>query len=57
MDLANYETLVDVRKAIDVKKYDLTNIKPNVDKSDIGKWKTISTYLSNLKSNLDKLMN
>ena len=37
LDLANYETLVDIRKAIDVKKFDLTNIKPDVDKSDIGK--------------------
>ena len=38
-----------------LKKTDLANSKPNVDKLDIDKLKTVPTNLSNLKSKVDKL--
>ena len=38
-----------------LKKTDLANLKPNVDKLDIDKLKTVPTNLSNLKSKVDKL--
>ena len=37
------------------KKVDLVNLKSNVDKLDIDKFKNVPSNLSNLKSKVDKL--
>ena len=38
-----------------LKKFDLANLKSDVDKLDIDKLKNVPTNLSNLKSKVDKL--
>ena len=38
-----------------LKKFDLANLKSDLDKLGIGKMKNISSNLSNLKSKVDKL--
>ena len=38
-----------------LKKVDLANLKSNVDKLNIDKFKNVPTNLSNLKSKVDKL--
>ena len=60
--LPNYVTKADLKNAAVVdtssfakKKTDLANLKPNVDKLDIDKLKTVPTNLSNLKSKVHKL--
>ena len=58
LDLSNYATKTDLKNATGVytaKKVDLTNLKSNVDKSDIDKLKDVPTNLKNLKMNVDKL--
>ena len=35
-------------------KVDLANLKSNIDKLDINKLKNVPTYLSNLKSKVDR---
>ena len=59
--LSNYTIKTDLKNAIRAdtsdfaKKADLTNLKSNVDKLDIGKLKNVSKNLSNLKNKVDKL--
>ena len=61
LDLSNYATKTDLKNATGVdmskfaKKFDLANLKSNVDKLDIDKLKNVPTNLSNLKSKVDKL--
>ena len=60
LDLSNYAKKSRFKKYIRSryikigKKVDLSNLKSNVNKSDIDKSKNIETYLSNLKSKVDK---
>ena len=61
LDLPNYATKTDLKNATGVdtssfaKKVDLTNLKSDVDKLDIAKFKHVPTNLTNLKSKVDKL--
>ena len=58
LDLSNYETERDFENATGVhtftfaKKFDLTNLKSDVDKLDIGKLKNLQTNFNNLKSKI-----
>ena len=58
LDLSNYETKRDFENATGVhtstfaKKFDLTNLKSDVDKLDIGKLKNLQTNFNNLKSKI-----
>ena len=60
-ELAESATKVDLKNATGVDTYkfarkaDLSNLKSNVDKLDIGKLKDVATNLSNLKSKVDRL--
>ena len=59
--LSNYATKSDFKNATGAdtlkfdKKFDLSNLKSNVDKLDIDKLKDVLTNLSNLKNLIDKL--
>ena len=59
--MSNYATKADLKNAIGVdtspfaKKFDLPNLKSNVDKLGIAKLKNVQTNLTNLKSKVDKL--
>ena len=61
LDLPNYATKADLDNSTVVdtsdfaKKIDLVNLKSNVDKLDIDKFKNVPSNLSNLKSKVDKL--
>ena len=61
LDLCNYATKADLKNATGVdrskfaKKIDLVNLKSNVDKLDIDKFKNVPTNLNNLKSEADQL--
>ena len=61
LDLSNYATKTKFKNATGVdtskfaKKVDLANLKSDVDKCDIDKFKSIPTNLSNLKNKVDKL--
>ena len=61
LDLSNYPTQTDLKNATGVdrsdfaKKTDLANLKPDVDKLDIKKFKNVPSNLSNLKSKVVKL--
>ena len=61
LDLSNYETKADWKNATGVdtskfaKKVDLANLKSNVDKLDINKFKNVSSGLISLKSKEDTL--
>ena len=61
LDFSNYATKTEFKHATDSvasqfdKKVDLANLKPNVDKLDMDKLKTVVTSLSNLKSRIEKL--
>ena len=63
LGLLNYTTKADLDNATVVdtsdfaKKVDLVNLKSNVDKLDIDKFKNVPSNLSNLKSKVDKLNN
>ena len=58
LDLSNYETKRDFENATVVhtssfaKKFDLVNVKSDVDKLDIGKLKNLQTNFNNLKSKI-----
>ena len=59
--MSNYTTKADSRNATRVhtwdfaKKSDLANLKSDVDKLDINKWKNVPTSLSNLKSKVEAI--
>ena len=59
--MSNYPTQTDLKNATGVdrsdfaKKTDLANLKPDVDKLDIKKFKNVPSNLSNLKSKVVKL--
>ena len=61
LDLSSYATKTDSKNATGVersnfaKKTDLANLKSDVDKLDIDKFKNVPTNLNNLKSKVDKL--
>ena len=61
LDLSNYAAKADLKNAIGVdtskfaKKIDKASLKPDVDKLDIDKLKTLPTNLSNSKTKVDKL--
>ena len=61
LDLSNYAAKADLKNAIGVdtskfaKKIDIASLKPDVDKLDIDKLKTLPTNLSNSKTKIDKL--
>ena len=61
LDLSNYAAKADLKNAIGVdtskfaKKIDIASLKPDVDKLDIDKLKTLPTNLSNSKTKVDKL--
>ena len=61
LDLSNYATKADLKNAIVLaisdfaKETDLANLKSNVNKLDIDKWKNVPSNLSYLKSKVDKL--
>ena len=61
LDLSNYAAKANIKNAAGVdtsnfaKETVLTNLKSDVDKSDIEKVKNIPSNLSNLKSKVDKL--
>ena len=58
--LSNYATKADWKNETGVdtldfsKKTDLANLKSDIDKLDINKWKNVPTNSSNLKSKEDK---
>ena len=62
LDLFDYPTKADLKSAAGVdtsdfaKKTDLANMKFEVDKLDIDKFKNMSSNLRNLKSKVDKLV-
>ena len=62
LDLSNYATKLDFKKVTGVdiskcaKKVDLASLKSNMDILDIDKLKNVPTNLSNLKSEVDKLV-
>ena len=59
--LSNYTIKIDLKNTTRVdtsdfaKKTDLTNLKSDVNKLDIGKLKNVPKNLSNLKNKVDKL--
>ena len=59
LDLSNYATKSDLKNEAGVgtskfdKKFDLTNLKSNVDKLDFDELKNVLIKLSNLKSKSD----
>ena len=59
LDLSNYATKSDLKNEAGVgtskcdKKFDLTNLKSNVDKLDFDELKNVLINLSNLKSKSD----
>ena len=59
--LSNYATKTDLKNVAGldtskfVKKFDLANLKSNLNKLDIDELKNVPTNLSNLKSKVDKL--
>ena len=61
IDLSNYATKEDLKSAAGLdtskfaKKVDLANLKSDLDKLDINKFKNVRTNLSNLKNKVDKL--
>ena len=61
LNLPNYVTKVDLKNAAVIntskfaKKFDLLNLKYNVNKLDVDKLKNVQTNLINLKSIVDKL--
>ena len=57
LDLSNYPTKTDLKNAAgaDTSKFDLANLKCDVYKLDIDKFKKIPTNLINLESKVDKL--
>ena len=61
LDLSNYATKADLKNAAGVdtsdftKDTDLTNLKSDVDRLDINKFKNVASNLSNWKSKVDKL--
>ena len=61
LDLCNYATKADLKNATGVhrskfaKKFDLVNLKSNVDKLDIDKLKNVPTNFNKLKSKVDQL--
>ena len=61
LDLANHAIKADLTNATGVdtsifpKKVDLANLKSDVNKVDIDKFKNVPSNLSNLKSKVDKL--
>ena len=61
LDLSNYARKTDSKNATGVdtsnfaRNTDLANLKSDVDKLDIDKFKNVPSGLSNLKSNRDKL--
>ena len=63
LDLSNYETKRDFENATGVhtssfaKKFDLANLKSDVDKLDIGKLKNLQTNFNNLKSKIPSITN
>ena len=60
LDLSNHVTKTDLKFATGVdtsyfaKKTDLANLKSDVDKLDIDKFKNVPSNLSNLKSEVNK---
>ena len=61
LDLSNYATKSDLKNATGVdtsqfaRKVDLANLKSNIVKLDIDKWKNLPTNLSSFKCKVDKL--
>ena len=61
LDLSNYATKTDVKNETGIdtssfaKKFDLPNLKSNVDKLDLHELKNVPTNWSNLKTKVDKL--
>ena len=61
LDFANYATKADLNNVTVVdtskfaKKVDLANLKSDVDKWDIDKFKNVPSNLNNLKNKIDKL--
>ena len=61
LDLSSYATKADLKMQqvlinhLLLKKTDLTNLKSDVDKLDVDKFKNTPSNLSNLKSKVDKL--
>ena len=61
VDLSNYATKADIKNITHVDtsnfalKTNLANLKTEVDKLDIDKWKGLPNNLSNLKTKVDKL--
>ena len=59
LDLSNYATKSDLKNEAGAgtskfdKKFDLTNLKSNVDKLDFDEFKNVLINLSNLKSKSD----
>ena len=59
--MSNYTTKTDLKKATGVdtsdfaKKTNLANLKSDLEKLDIDKFKNVPSNLSNLKCKLDKL--
>ena len=62
LHLSNYATKADLKNAAGVdtsdftKDTDLTNLKSDVDRLDINKFKNVASNLSNWKSKVDKLV-
>ena len=54
LDLSNYATKADLNATQIAKKTDLANLKSDINKLDINKWKNVPTNSSNLKSKEDK---
>ena len=54
LDLLNYATKADLNATQIAKKTDLANLKSDIDKLDINKWKNVPTNSSNLKCKEDK---
>ena len=54
LDLSNYATKADLNATQIAKKTDWANLKSDIDKLDINKWKNVPTNSSNLKSKEDK---
>ena len=55
LDLSNYATKADLKHttSVETSKFDLANLKSNLDKLDINKLKNVSSNLSNLKIKVD----
>ena len=57
LDLFNYATKVDLKKCNSFcYKVNFANLKPDVDKLDIDKLKSVPTNLNNFKNNVYKLV-